>query len=118
MPGSSTRVAVIDIGTNSTRLFIADVADGRVDRLERQSRVTRLGRGVDLSGQLSSEAIEETCGVIAEYVKACDSAGVEETDAIATSAVRDADNGDAFVAELRERFALSARILDGEEEAR
>ena len=118
MPGSPTRVAVIDIGTNSTRLFVADVADGRVDRLERQSRVTRLGRGVDLSGQLSSEAIEETCGVIAEYVRACDSAGVEETDAIATSAVRDADNGDAFVAELRERFALSARILDGEEEAR
>ena len=118
MPGSSTRVAVIDIGTNSTRLFVADVADGRVDRLERQSRVTRLGRGVDLSGQLSSEAIEETCAVIAEYVKACDSAGVEEPDAIATSAVRDAENGDAFVAELRERFALSARILNGEEEAR
>ena len=72
MPGSPTRVAVIDIGTNSTRLFVADVADGRVDRLERQSRVTRLGRGVDLSGQLSSEAIEATCEVIAEYVAICE----------------------------------------------
>ena len=118
MPGSPTRVAVIDIGTNSTRLFVADVADGRVSRVERQSRVTRLGRGVDLSGQLSSEAIEATCEVIADYVKICESTGAEETDAIATSAVRDAENGDAFVAELRERFALSARILDGEEEAR
>ena len=118
MPGNSTRVAVIDIGTNSTRLFVADVTDGRVSRVERQSRVTRLGRGVDLSGQLSSEAIEATCEVIADYVKICESAAAEVTDAIATSAVRDAENGDAFVAELRERFALSARILDGEEEAR
>jgi len=118
MPGSPIRVAVIDIGTNSTRLFIADVADGRVERVERRSLVTRLGRGVDLSGQLSSEAIESTCEVIADYVAACGEAGVERTDAIATSAVRDAENGAAFVAELRERFALSARVLDGEEEAR
>jgi exopolyphosphatase/guanosine-5'-triphosphate,3'-diphosphate pyrophosphatase len=109
---------VIDIGTNSTRLFVADVADARVTRIERQSRVTRLGRGVDLSGQLSSEAIEATCEVIADYVGICDEAGVEKIDAIATSAVRDAGNGAAFVAELRERFALSARVLDGEEEAR
>jgi exopolyphosphatase/guanosine-5'-triphosphate,3'-diphosphate pyrophosphatase len=109
---------VIDIGTNSTRLFIADIADGRVIRVERQSRVTRLGRGVDLSGQLSSEAIEATCEVISKYVATCGEAGVERTEAIATSAVRDAENGDAFVAELRERFALSARVLDGEEEAR
>src|SRR5262245_29246848 len=118
MQASANRVAVIDIGTNSTRLFVADVADGRVNRVERQSRVTRLGRGVDLSGQLSSEAIEATCEVIADYVEICEAAGVAETDAIATSAVRDAENGDAFVAELRERFALSARVLDGEEEAR
>jgi exopolyphosphatase/guanosine-5'-triphosphate,3'-diphosphate pyrophosphatase len=109
---------VIDIGTNSTRLFVADVAGGRVSRIERQSRVTRLGRGVDLSGQLSSEAIEATCAAIADYVGICEMAGATDIDAIATSAVRDAENGDAFVAELRERFALSARILDGEEEAR
>ncbi len=115
---SPQRVAVIDIGTNSTRMFVADIADGRVSRIERQSRVTRLGRGVDLSGQLSSEAVEATCEVIADYVAICREAGVEEIDAIATSAVRDAANGDAFVAELRERFALSARVLDGEEEAR
>ena len=118
MNGSPSRVAVIDIGTNSTRLFVADIAGGRVRRIERQSRVTRLGRGVDLSGQLSSEGIEATCEVIADYVGICSEAGVEKTDAIATSAVRDAENGGAFVAELRERFTLSARVLDGEEEAR
>ncbi len=76
------------------------------------------GAGVDLSGQLSDEAIEAACEAIGEYVGLCRENGVETVGAIATSAVRDAANGDAFVAELRERFALSARVLDGEEEAR
>jgi exopolyphosphatase/guanosine-5'-triphosphate,3'-diphosphate pyrophosphatase len=111
-------VAVVDIGSNSTRLLVADVEGGRVSEVERQSRVTRLGRGVDLSGQLAAEAIEATCGAIADYVAICREAEVEKVESIATSAVRDASNGSAFVAELRERFALSARVLDGEEEAR
>jgi exopolyphosphatase/guanosine-5'-triphosphate,3'-diphosphate pyrophosphatase len=80
--------------------------------------VTRLGRGVDLSGRLSAEAIEEVCETIGEYVGVLGELGVERVEAIATSAVRDAANGEAFAAELRERFALSPRILDGEEEAR
>lgn len=111
-------MAVVDIGSNSTRLLIAEVSAGRVSEVERQSRVTRLGRGVDLSGQLSAEAIEAACEAIADYMAICGEAGVERIEAIATSAVRDASNGSAFVAELRERFALSARVLDGEEEAR
>jgi exopolyphosphatase/guanosine-5'-triphosphate,3'-diphosphate pyrophosphatase len=118
MTTDSHKVAVIDIGSNSTRLLIADVGGGRVSEVERQSRVTRLGRGVDLSGQLSAEAIEAACDAIADYVEICREGGVETVEAIATSAVRDASNGSAFVAELRERFALSARVLDGEEEAR
>src|SRR3954449_1436161 len=118
MDAGSHRVAVIDIGSNSTRLLIADVAEGRVTEVERQSRVTRLGRGVDLSGQLSAEAIEAACAAIADYIAICREERVENIEAIATSAVRDADNGSAFIAELRERFALSARVLDGEEEAR
>jgi exopolyphosphatase/guanosine-5'-triphosphate,3'-diphosphate pyrophosphatase len=118
MDAGSHIVAVIDIGSNSTRLLIAEVSDGRISEVERQSRVTRLGRGVDLSGQLSAEAIEAACEAIADYVAICREAGVELIEAIATSAVRDASNGSAFVAELRERFALSARVLDGEEEAR
>ena len=111
-------MAVVDIGTNSARLLVADVAGGRVERVERRSQVTRLGRGVDLSGQLAAEAIEDACGAIAGYMELCEQLGPEVVEAIATSAVRDAANGSAFVAELRERFALSARVLDGEEEAR
>jgi exopolyphosphatase / guanosine-5'-triphosphate,3'-diphosphate pyrophosphatase len=116
-PGA-LRVAVVDIGTNSTRLLIADVLGNRVSEVERRSRVTRLGRGVDLSGQLSSEAIEAVCEAVGDYVALYEEAGADRVAAIATSAVRDAANGDAFVAELRERFALAARVLDGEEEAR
>jgi exopolyphosphatase/guanosine-5'-triphosphate,3'-diphosphate pyrophosphatase len=118
MPEGSRRVAVIDIGSNSTRLLVADVEDGRVSPIERRSTVTRLGRGVDLSGRLATEAIEAACGAVDPYVATVREMGAEAVDAIATSAVRDAENGSAFIAELRERFALSARVLDGEEEAR
>jgi len=118
MSGGSKRVAVIDVGTNSARLLVADVEDGKVSPVERRSQVTRLGRGVDLAGRLSAEAIEDACEAIGGYVTAYEELGAEIVEAIATSAVRDAENGSAFVAELRERFALSARVLDGEEEAR
>jgi exopolyphosphatase/guanosine-5'-triphosphate,3'-diphosphate pyrophosphatase len=111
-------VAVVDVGTNSTRLLVADVDGGNVTEVARQSRVTRLGRGVDLSGQLAAEAIEDVCAAIADYVSIYGEAGAETVQAIATSAVRDASNGEAFIAELRERFAISAQVLDGEEEAR
>jgi exopolyphosphatase / guanosine-5'-triphosphate,3'-diphosphate pyrophosphatase len=118
MSEGSQRVAVVDVGTNSSRLLVADVAGGKVSPVERRSTVTRLGRGVDLSGRLSAEAVEAACTAIGEYVAMFRELGAETVDAIATSAVRDAENGSAFVAELRERFALSARVLDGEEEAR
>jgi exopolyphosphatase / guanosine-5'-triphosphate,3'-diphosphate pyrophosphatase len=118
MVEASKRVAVIDVGTNSTRLLIADVAPGRIEPVERRSTVTRLGRGVDLSGHLSSEAIEDVCQALRGYISLIEELDAETVETIATSAVRDADNGGAFIAELRERFALSARVLDGEEEAR
>ncbi len=94
MAENSQRVAVIDVGSNSTRLLVADV-DGGVSVLERQSRVTRLGRGVDLSGQLADEAIEAACAAIADYVAICREAGAEKVAAIATSAVRDASEEEA-----------------------
>jgi exopolyphosphatase/guanosine-5'-triphosphate,3'-diphosphate pyrophosphatase len=114
---TAVRVAVIDIGTNSTRLLVADVTGTTVEAIDRRTRVTRLGRGVDHSGRLSSEAIEAVCETVSDYVEAIAGHGVETTSVIATSAVRDAGNGGAFVAELRERFALSAEIFDGDTEA-
>jgi exopolyphosphatase/guanosine-5'-triphosphate,3'-diphosphate pyrophosphatase len=112
------RVAVIDMGTNSTRLLVADVDGRQVAELERRSTVTRLGRGVDTSRQLAIEAIEEVCATVAEYVAIYRELGANRVVAIATSAVRDAENRGAFTGELRERFALDARVLSGGDEAR
>jgi exopolyphosphatase/guanosine-5'-triphosphate,3'-diphosphate pyrophosphatase len=115
---SAQSIAVVDIGTNSTRLLVADVNDGAISQLERRSTVTRLGRGVDTSRQLAAEAVEDVCRTVGEYIEAYEALGAERVTAIATSAVRDAANAGAFIAELRERFGLDAHILDGAEEAR
>ena len=112
-------VAVIDMGSNSTRLLVADLGDPAKPReLERRSTVTALARGVDSSGQLSPEAIDDVCAVIADYLELARSHDADPVLAVATSAVRDAGNGEAFIAELRERFALEAKVIDGGTEAR
>jgi len=112
------RVAVIDIGTNSTRLLIADVDGTRLEEVERRTTVTNMGRGVDHTNMICGDAIEDVCAAIADYKARYEEMGAERVIAIATSAVRDAVNGDAFLAELRERFDLDAQLLNGEEEAR
>jgi len=112
------RVAVVDIGTNSTRLLIADIdSDGSVTDLLRQSRVTRLGAGVDSNGGLSPEAIQRTCSVLADYRELIDSHRCEANLAVLTSAVRDAANGPSFTERVRRDYRLDARTLSGDEEA-
>jgi len=115
--GEATRVAVVDIGTNSTRLLISDVNAPHVEEIDRRTTVTSLGRGVDHTGNLCSDAIEDVCEAIAGYKAHYEEMGADRVMAVATSAVRDASNGDAFIAELRERFGLQAELLTGEEEA-
>jgi exopolyphosphatase/guanosine-5'-triphosphate,3'-diphosphate pyrophosphatase len=112
------RVAVVDMGTNSTRLLVADVEGGQVEEIERRSTVTRLGRGVDTTHQLATEAIDDVAKAVGEYIGLYDPLEPDEIVVLATSAVRDAENSGAFIAELRERFALDARILTGDEESR
>jgi exopolyphosphatase / guanosine-5'-triphosphate,3'-diphosphate pyrophosphatase len=110
------RAAVIDIGTNSTRLLVAE-ADGEVSELERHSRVTGLGRGLDTSGHLAAENIESVCTAVGDYLDVVNGHDPDVIVALATSAVRDADNAGAFLAELRERFALDAEVIGGRREA-
>jgi exopolyphosphatase/guanosine-5'-triphosphate,3'-diphosphate pyrophosphatase len=112
------RVAVIDLGTNTTRLLVAEVRDGKVEELDRRNTVTRLGEKVDAGGELIEPAMERVFAALAEYRQAIDELGAERTVAVATSAVRDARNGDHFQNELRERFGIDARIISGDEEAR
>ena len=115
------RVAVVDIGTNSTRLLIADVdaMTGAVGELDRRSTVTRLGVGVDRSGVLSEEGMARVFATLDEYAAAIDAAGdVALRPAVLTSAVRDASNGVTFTARVSEQYGLDARAITGEQEAR
>jgi exopolyphosphatase/guanosine-5'-triphosphate,3'-diphosphate pyrophosphatase len=113
-----TRVAVVDIGTNSTRLLIADVEDdGSVTELQRRSEVTRLGEGVDATGELKPEPMERVLAVLERYRAAIERHRVDVTTGVLTSAVRDAANGGDFVTAVNERFALHARAISGDEEA-
>ena len=112
------RIAVIDIGTNSTRLFIADVEQGRItNQLERESIVTRLGSGVDSSGQLNQEAIERTYKVLERYRESIERHQPDRAVAVLTSAVRDASNGAEFARTVEERFGVTPHVLSGDEEA-
>ena len=112
------RAAVVDIGTNSTRLLIADVQpSGAVTDLLRISRVTRLGERVDSGEGLCEAAIERTCAVLGDYRQLIDEHRCEANLAVLTSAVRDASNGAAFTERVRRDYRLDARILSGDEEA-
>jgi exopolyphosphatase/guanosine-5'-triphosphate,3'-diphosphate pyrophosphatase len=113
-----TRVAVVDIGTNSTRLLVADVSPaGGVSELVRRSTVTRLGAGVDASGSLSPEAIDRVFRTLEVYSEEIVSHDCVANLAVLTSAVRDAANGPEFAERIRRDFSLDARVLAGEEEA-
>jgi exopolyphosphatase/guanosine-5'-triphosphate,3'-diphosphate pyrophosphatase len=113
------RVAVVDIGTNSTRLLIADLQDGRVTQeLDRRSEVTRLGQGVDASGRLADEAMQRVYTTLDAYRHAIDEAHADKSVAVLTSAVRDAANGAEFTDTVKTRYGLEARTIAGEEEAR
>ena len=117
------RIAVVDIGTNSTRLLVADVdGDGSQARvaaeIDRRTVVTRLGQDVDATGRLADEAVDRVVAVLADYRAAIDQHGAQRTVAVLTSAVRDAANGPAFTRRVREEFGLDAHTIPGAEEAR
>jgi exopolyphosphatase / guanosine-5'-triphosphate,3'-diphosphate pyrophosphatase len=112
------RVAVVDLGTNTTRLLVAEVQDGALKEVDKQTTITRLGQGVDATGQLADEAMDRVRAALANYREIMDRENVTETIAVATSAMRDASNGPAFRDELNQRFGIDARTISGDEEAR
>ena len=112
------RVAVVDIGTNSTRLLIADVApDGALAEVRRESVVTRLGDRVDATGRLQDDAMQRVFETLARFRGLIDEHGVAACTAVLTSAVRDAANGAGFTARVRADHGLDARTIGGDEEA-
>jgi exopolyphosphatase/guanosine-5'-triphosphate,3'-diphosphate pyrophosphatase len=116
-----TRVAAVDIGTNSTRLLVADTdgAGAPLSTVDRRMTITRLGQGVDATHRLAPEAIERTVKVLRQYRDALDDLGVHQVRAAATSASRDATNRDEFFAAGRDALGgVDLELIPGDEEAR
>ncbi|HUF84757.1 MAG TPA: Ppx/GppA phosphatase family protein [Acidimicrobiia bacterium] len=118
----SARLAAVDVGTNSTRLLVADVdgsgRDARLTPVDRRMRITRLGQGVDAARVLRSDAISRTVDALREYRSALDELGVERVRATATSAARDATNREEFFGPAADVLGVAPELLGGEEEAR
>jgi exopolyphosphatase/guanosine-5'-triphosphate,3'-diphosphate pyrophosphatase len=112
-----SRVAAIDLGTNSTRLLVADVEGERISDLERDTTITRLGEGVDERRRLLPVPVTRVRNVLSDYRKRVESLGAERTLLVATSAVRDAENGEAFLGEIEWSYGFTTRLLTGHEEA-
>ncbi len=113
-----TIVAIIDTGTNSTRMLVARRAGNELEELARLTTVTRLGEGVDAAGRLGAAARERVSRCVGEYAGIIAAHGVENTLMLATSSVRDSSDGEEFLAQLARQHGFSCRILPGKEEAR
>ncbi|HVM12828.1 MAG TPA: Ppx/GppA phosphatase family protein [Egibacteraceae bacterium] len=111
------RVAAVDVGTNSVRLLVAEPGDPLTD-VARETRITRLGRGVDATGRLDDAALARTLDCIADYAQRWAALGAARVRVTATSAVRDAADRERFFEGVQERAGVRPDVLTGEEEAR
>jgi exopolyphosphatase / guanosine-5'-triphosphate,3'-diphosphate pyrophosphatase len=115
---TASRLAAFDVGTNSTRLLVADVEDGRlVAEHAREMTITRLGKGVDRTGRFDPAALHRTLDVLAGYEATCRRLGVSRRRVVATSATRDAANRQDFLDGVRALLGVDAEVLSGEAEA-
>jgi exopolyphosphatase/guanosine-5'-triphosphate,3'-diphosphate pyrophosphatase len=111
------RVAAVDQGTNTTRLLVADVEDGEIEEVSKRVEITRLGEGVDARRRLLPLPIARVRNVLSDYRREAEQLGAERVLLIATSAVRDAENGEAFLGEIEWSYGFVTRLLSGDEEA-
>ncbi len=111
------RVAAIDVGTNSTRLLVAEGQGEGFRSVERRMVITRLGQGVDERRVLAPDALRRTLATIADYAATCGELGVSKLRVTGTSAVRDAHNRDEFFDGVRHLTGTEAELLSGEAEA-
>jgi len=115
---TARRVAAIDVGTNTVLLLVAEARAGGPVPLAERAEITRLGRGVDATGRLDPAAMAETVRVLAAYADEARRLGATAIDCVATSAARDAANGEAFFEAVRAAAGLAPRVISGDEEAR
>src|SRR5213083_2779403 len=110
--------ACIDIGSNTTRLLVAEAADGQLRELLQQRTFTRIGKGRKREDRIDDGKIAEVAEVVATQVRVAEELGSRELRAVATAAIRQAANGDELVATIRDVAGVDVHILDGDEEAR
>ena len=113
----TVRVAGIDCGTNSIRLLIADLTEGRLHDVHREMRVVRLGQGVDRTGRLAPEALARTRHALRDYAELIRQNQVEQVRMVATSATRDAINADEFAALVTDVLGVAPEVITGLAEA-
>lgn len=112
------RVAAIDVGTNSTRLLVAEARADGFRPIDRRMVITRLGQGVDRRRVLAPDALERTLRTVADYAATCGELSVERLRVTGTSAVRDAHNRSEFFEGVRRLTGQDPELLSGEQEAR
>ena len=115
---SEPLLAAVDCGTNSVRLLVSRLVDGRLVEVDRRLHLTRLGQGVDATGRFHPEALARTLDAMADFGAELDELGVSHRRVVATSAARDAANSAEFFDGARARLGVDAEIIPGEEEAR
>jgi exopolyphosphatase/guanosine-5'-triphosphate,3'-diphosphate pyrophosphatase len=108
----------IDIGSNTTRVLVADARDGRLSELLQRRAFTRIGKGLKPGGEIPRAKIEEVAAVVASHRMLAEQVGAAPVRTVATAAIRGAANRDEFAAVVSERGGVELCILDGEEEAR
>lgn len=114
-----SKLAAIDIGTNSIKLLIASVEeDGAIEVLSREKSLVRLGSETLANGRLGDEAIEAGATTVEQFLRSIRGSGAELARAVATCAVREASNAQVFVDEVKRRTDVSIDVISGDEEAR
>ncbi|MDA0181596.1 hypothetical protein OJ997_14925 [Solirubrobacter phytolaccae] len=108
----------IDIGTNTTRVLVADAREGRLTEVLQRRAFTRLGRGLTPGGAIPAARIAENAGVVAEQVALAEQAGAQSIRTVATACIRVAANREEFCRAMLEHGGVQVSVLDGEEEAR
>ena len=108
----------IDIGSNTTRVLVAEARDGTLRELLQRRAFTRIGKGLKPGGEIPRSKIEQVADVVASHRELAESVGAAPVRTVATAAIRDAANRDEFAAVVSERGGVDLSILDGEEEAR
>lgn len=117
MDNKSTRIAGIDIGTNTILMLVADKKDEKISIVSDHNSIARLGQGVDKTHRINTDAVQRGIKILYKYSKVCKELKVDEVRAVATSSMRDAENNSDVLAEFEKTLGTDIKVISGEQEA-